>query len=104
MLPITVVTAVSPNQPSIILNRKRKALNQPAPLVKPQQQVLKKPNRKYKDAYLHYAGESEVYNDIGNRQKRIKFCEKKKPVEQMVTVSGYFPPIVACRDCEKHLQ
>ncbi len=34
---------------------------------------------------------------------KCKFCEKEKPLEEMVVLSGYFPPVITCRDCEKNL-
>lgn len=34
---------------------------------------------------------------------KCKFCEKEKPLEEMVVLSGYFPPVITCRDCEKYL-
>ncbi len=33
-----------------------------------------------------------------------KFCEKSKPLDEMVLLDGYFPPIVTCRDCEKKIR
>jgi hypothetical protein len=35
---------------------------------------------------------------------KCRFCEKTKPIEKMVTLPGYFPPIVACRECEKKMR
>ncbi|MEE8413008.1 MAG: hypothetical protein V3R96_00500 [Dehalococcoidales bacterium] len=32
-----------------------------------------------------------------------KFCEKHKPLKEMVTITSYFPPVVTCRDCGKKL-
>jgi hypothetical protein len=40
--------------------------------------------------------------------KKIKFtcrfCQKSKPLDDMVTLPGYFPPIVACRECERKMR
>ncbi|MFC1977047.1 hypothetical protein ACFLWS_02110 [Chloroflexota bacterium] len=35
---------------------------------------------------------------------KCKFCEKSKPLDEMMLLSRYFPPIVACRDCEKKIR
>ena len=35
---------------------------------------------------------------------KCKFCDKSKPLDDMVVVTGFFPPIVACRDCEKKMR
>jgi len=35
---------------------------------------------------------------------KCKFCEKSKPLEEMVVLTTYFPPNVACRDCVKKIQ
>ena len=35
---------------------------------------------------------------------KCKFCEKSKPLDEMVVLTRYFPPIVACRDCEKKMR
>ena len=35
---------------------------------------------------------------------KCKFCEKSKPLDEMVVLTRFFPPIVACRDCEKKMQ
>jgi len=35
---------------------------------------------------------------------KCKFCEKSKPLDEMVVLPGYFPPIVACRDCGRKMQ
>ena len=32
-----------------------------------------------------------------------KFCENSKPLAEMVVLTTYFPPIVACRDCGKKM-
>ncbi len=34
---------------------------------------------------------------------KCKFCEKSKPLEEMVVLTRFFPPITACRDCEKEM-
>ncbi len=33
-----------------------------------------------------------------------KFCEKSKPLAEMVVLTTYFPPVVACRDCGKKMR
>ena len=35
---------------------------------------------------------------------KCKFCERSKPLDEMVVLSRFFPPIVACRDCEKKMR
>lgn len=35
---------------------------------------------------------------------KCKFCGKSKPLDEMVVLTRYFPPIVACRDCEKKMR
>jgi len=35
---------------------------------------------------------------------RCKFCGKTKPLDEMRTLTQFFPPIVACRDCEKKMR
>ena len=35
---------------------------------------------------------------------KCKFCERSKPLDEMVVLTRFFPPIVACRDCEKKMR
>lgn len=35
---------------------------------------------------------------------KCKFCEKSKPLDEMVVLTRFFPPIVACRDCGKKMR
>ncbi|MBI2979886.1 MAG: hypothetical protein HYY41_03560 [Chloroflexi bacterium] len=35
---------------------------------------------------------------------KCRFCEKSKPLDEMVVITKYFPPVVLCRDCEKKVQ
>ncbi len=35
---------------------------------------------------------------------KCKFCEKSKPLDEMVVLTRYFPLLVACRDCEKKMR
>ena len=30
-----------------------------------------------------------------------KYCEKDKPLSEMVVVTRFSPPLVTCKDCEK---
>ena len=30
-----------------------------------------------------------------------KYCEKSKPLVEMVVLTGFFPPLVSCKACEK---
>ncbi len=49
-----------------------------------------------------------IKNDEQPKAKEVtfkcKFCEKSKPLNEMVILTRFFPPIVACRDCEKEMQ
>ena len=51
---------------------------------------------------------AEADNKEQPKQKKItfkcRFCEKSKPLEDMVTLPGYFPPIVACQECERKMR
>ncbi|MBI4188330.1 MAG: hypothetical protein HY529_03885, partial [Chloroflexi bacterium] len=29
---------------------------------------------------------------------KCRFCEKSKPLDEMVVITKYFPPVVLCRD------
>jgi len=35
---------------------------------------------------------------------RCKFCGKTKPLDEMRTLARFFPPVVACQDCEKKMR
>ena len=35
---------------------------------------------------------------------KCKFCGETKPFDEMRTLTRFFPPIVACRDCEKKME
>ncbi|MDO8687487.1 MAG: hypothetical protein Q7K41_02740 [Dehalococcoidales bacterium] len=35
---------------------------------------------------------------------KCKFCEESKPLNEMVVLTRYFPPMVACRACEKKMR
>ena len=35
---------------------------------------------------------------------KCKFCDKSKPLDQMVVLTKYFPPVITCRDCEKKMR
>ena len=32
---------------------------------------------------------------------KCRFCERARPLDEMVVLTKYFPPVVLCRDCEK---
>ena len=34
---------------------------------------------------------------------KCRFCERSKPIDEMVVLTRFFPPIVVCRDCEKKI-
>ncbi len=33
-----------------------------------------------------------------------KFCQQEKPLAEMAVLSRFFPPMVACQECEKKLR
>ena len=35
---------------------------------------------------------------------KCKFCQISKPLEDMVVITRFFPPVVACRDCDKKMR
>ena len=35
---------------------------------------------------------------------KCRFCEKSKPIDEMVVLTRFFPLIVLCRDCEKEMR
>jgi len=35
---------------------------------------------------------------------RCKFCGESKPLSEMRVITTFFPPLIACRDCEKEMQ
>ncbi len=35
---------------------------------------------------------------------QCKFCDTPKPLGEMVVITAYFPPLVACRECEKKIR
>ena len=35
---------------------------------------------------------------------KCKFCEKSKPLDEMVVLTRFFPLIVACKDCERKMR
>jgi hypothetical protein len=34
---------------------------------------------------------------------RCKYCRESKPLDDMRTLTRYFPPLVACRECERKM-
>ena len=55
--------------------------------------------------------ETEVMNEEESKAKEAKeitfkcrFCGKSKPLDEMRVLTRFFPPIVACRDCEKKMR
>ncbi len=51
---------------------------------------------------------TEQKKTADSRDKKItfkcKFCEKIKPLSDIVVVTRYFPAVVICKDCEKNLR
>jgi hypothetical protein len=35
---------------------------------------------------------------------RCKYCGKAKPLDEIMALTRFFPPVVACRDCAKKMQ
>ena len=35
---------------------------------------------------------------------KCRFCGMSKPLDEMMVLTRFFPPIVACRDCEKKMR
>jgi len=35
---------------------------------------------------------------------RCRACEESKPLDEMVLVTRFFPPIAVCRDCERKMR
>jgi len=35
---------------------------------------------------------------------RCKFCGKDRPLDDMRTLTRFFPPLVACRECERKIE
>jgi len=35
---------------------------------------------------------------------KCKYCGKDKPLDDMRTLTRFFPPVVACRDCERKMR
>ena len=53
-------------------------------------------------------GQKEGRGAEAKRTKEVTFkclfCEKSKPLGEMMIITRFFPPMVACRDCEKKLR
>ncbi len=51
---------------------------------------------------------SEVEREEKSKAKEVtfkcKFCEKSKPLDEMVVLTRFFPLIVACKDCERKMR
>jgi len=52
------------------------------------------------------AGEKE--KEEGLKVEEISFeckvCQQSKPLDEMVVITRYFPPLIACRECEKKMR
>ncbi len=50
---------------------------------------------------------TEIEKGEGSKAKEItfkcKFCERSKPLDEMVVLTRFSPPVVACRDCGKKM-
>ncbi len=45
----------------------------------------------------------EETSKVKNLTFTCKFCERSKPLNEMVIMTKFFPSIVLCRDCEKKM-
>lgn len=57
------------------------------------------------------AADTGTKGDKKSREKKpidvtfkCRFCKETKPISEMVIVSSFFPPVVACRECEKEIR
>ncbi len=41
---------------------------------------------------------------VKNITFKCKFCERSKPLDEMVIITRFFPSIVLCRECEKKME
>lgn len=48
-------------------------------------------------------GKAEV-EGTGEITFRCRFCGESKPIGEMRVLTAFFPPLIACRDCEKEMQ
>lgn len=35
---------------------------------------------------------------------QCRFCQQSRPINEMVIITRFFPPLVACRECERELR
>ncbi len=51
---------------------------------------------------------TEIGKKKDSKGKKItfqcKYCEKSKPLEEMVVLNRFSPQVLACRDCEKNMR
>ncbi len=54
---------------------------------------------------------TEVRNEEESKSKKTKkitfkckLCDRSKPLVEMMVLTRFFPPVVACRDCEKKMR
>ncbi len=57
------------------------------------------------------AAETELMNKKKPKAKetkeitfKCKFCGRSKPLDEMVALTRFFPPIVVCRDCKRKMR
>ena len=48
--------------------------------------------------------EKEKEAEVEELTFKCKSCGQSKPLDEMMILSRFFPPIVACRDCEKKIR
>ncbi len=59
----------------------------------------------------HYKNESN-YKKMTIEEKtktseitfKCRFCGRLRPLSEMMILARFFPPMVACQDCENHMQ
>ncbi|MFC1928854.1 hypothetical protein ACFLUK_00265 [Chloroflexota bacterium] len=47
--------------------------------------------------------EKEEESEVKGITFKCKLCEESKPISEMVVITSFFPPVIACQDCEKKM-
>ncbi len=47
---------------------------------------------------------AEVAAKVEKLTFQCRVCGKSKQIDEMVVITRYFPPVVACRDCEEKMR
>lgn len=48
--------------------------------------------------------DTEEESEVEGITFRCRVCEEIKPLDEMVVVTRFFPPVIACRNCEKKMR